>query len=101
MAIRIQVGPRENRSVVSAVLGGFICTGLSVVGLVIVFSGEQLSGGIPFIPQALNQGVGRTLFGLGALFTAALAAYAFYDAWRIRRERAVEQAEAPAGSRGD
>lgn len=101
MTIRMQMGPRENRSVVSALLGGFICTGLSVAGFVIVFSGEQLSGGIPFVPQALNQGIGRTLFGLGALFTAALAAYAFYDAWRIRRERAIERAEAPAGSRGD
>lgn len=90
MAIRIQMGPRENRSMVGAVLGGLICTGLSVAGFVIVLSGEPLSGGIPFLPQALNQGIGRTFFGLGALFTAALAAYAFYDAWRLHRERLTD-----------
>lgn len=89
MAIRIQMGPRENRSMVAAVLGGLICTGLSVAGFVIVFSGAQLSGGIPLLPQALNQGIGRTLFGLGALFTAALAAYAFHDVWRLHRERST------------
>ena len=93
MAIRIQMGPRENRSMVAAVLGGLICTGLSVAGFVIVLSGEPLSGGIPFLPQALNQGIGRTLFGLGALFTAALAAYAFYDAWRLHRERSTDATE--------
>lgn len=58
MAIRLQMGPRENRSMVGAVVGGLICTGLSLAGFVIVLPGAQLSGGIPLLPDALNQGVG-------------------------------------------
>lgn len=87
MPIRIQLGLRDNRSMLGALLAGLICTGLSVTGFWIVLSGASLSGGIPFIPRALNQGVGRGLIGFGAVFTAGLAAYAFFDAWRLRRER--------------
>lgn len=87
MAIRIQTGPRGNRSIARALLGGLICAALSATGFVIVFSGAPIAGGIPFLPSALNEGIGRAFFALGALFVAGLAVYAFHDAWRLHRER--------------
>jgi hypothetical protein len=80
------MGPRRNRSIVGATVAGFICAGLSAFGLFVVASGSRLSGGIPFIPDGLNQGIGAAFIGLGAVFTAWMAGYAFYDAWRLRRE---------------
>ncbi|MCH8542685.1 MAG: hypothetical protein LAT61_03850 [Alcanivorax sp.] len=87
MVIRIQLGPRRDRCVVGAVLGGLICAGLSGFGFFIVISGATLSGGIPLVPDDLNQAIGRGIFGVGAVLTSGLAGYAFYDAWRLVRER--------------
>ena len=87
MAIRVEMGPRRNRSVVRALLGGIVCAGLSVTGFVIVITGAPIAGGIPFLPQALNQGIGRVVFALGALFVGLMAVYAFHEAWRLLRER--------------
>lgn len=89
MALRIRMGARENRSILAACMAGVICTALSVTGFWVVLSGAELSGGVPFIPPALNQGLGRGLMGVGAVFTAVLAAYAFFDARRLLRERSV------------
>lgn len=93
MAIRIEVGPRRNRSVVRAVLGGLICAGLSAIGFVIVFSGAPIAGGIPLLPGGLNQGIGRVFFALGAIFSGAMAVHAFHEAWRLQRERGTDRPE--------
>ncbi|MCC5861580.1 MAG: hypothetical protein JJT93_06685 [Gammaproteobacteria bacterium] len=88
MAIRLTIGPRRNNSVLRAVVGGGVCLGLSIVGFAVVFSAETIAGGLPFVPHDLNQGIARVVFGLGAVLTASMALYAFYEAWAIHRDRA-------------
>ncbi|MBZ2189409.1 hypothetical protein K8B33_09900 [Alcanivorax sp. JB21] len=85
--IRIKMGPRRNHSVVSALLGGTLCAGLAGFGFFVVISGADIGGGIPLLPAGINQAMGRVIFGVGAVFTASLAAYAFYEAWHIYRRK--------------
>jgi hypothetical protein len=59
----------------SALMGGLVCGGLSSLGFYVTFSHEQLEGGVPFFPTAWNQAIGHTMFGFGALITAAMAIY--------------------------
>jgi formamidopyrimidine-DNA glycosylase len=66
LSFRVQAGPRRNRSIAGALIAGLICTELSATGLLIVFSGAELSGGIPLVPHWLNLGIGRGLVGFGA-----------------------------------
>jgi hypothetical protein len=40
-------------------------------------SSEGFSGGLPFLSQDLNILIGRCLFGLGAIISFALSAWAF------------------------
>lgn len=44
----------------------------------------SISGGLPFVPRAVNVAIGRTMFGLGAIITLSIAVYAFRLAWRGR-----------------
>ncbi len=94
--IRIRMGPHRNRSIVAAVVAGLVCCGLAATAIFIVVSGGRLTGGLPLLPDAWNQVLGRALFAVGALCTASMGVYAFYDAWRLLRERArrVDQARA-------
>lgn len=89
--IRIRMGPRRNRSIVGAVVAGLICTALSAFCFFILVTGARLSGGIPLVPDALNQGAGKVIVALCAVFTFWLAGYAFYDAWRLCRERSFRR----------
>ena len=41
-------------------------------------SSEQFSGGIPFVPYHINIMLGRILFGVGAIITLGMAAYALH-----------------------
>lgn len=75
--------PRGSGSPVLALIAGFLCTALSATGFFVAVWGERIEGGIWFLPDAANQALGRFIFGLGALMVAALAAYAFHDAWRL------------------
>jgi hypothetical protein len=78
MPIRITTSSQQNPSRASAFIGGLICTALSIGGFYIAFSGAHLLGGIPFIPDTINQTIGRIVFAIGACITGALALYAFY-----------------------
>jgi hypothetical protein len=80
MRIRISMGPRRGHSRFAALAGGLICAVLSATGFYVAVSGAPVAGGIPFIPAAWNQGLGRALIALGAMVTGALAACAFYEA---------------------
>ncbi len=46
---------------------------------------SRLFGGLPIIPKAANQAVGRSLFLMGAVLCGAMAVYAFRDGWRLLR----------------
>ncbi len=79
MSIRISLGSRRSRHRFEPLLGGLICASLSVLGFFIAFGAERIDGGVPFIPDAWNQGLGRVLFGAGAALTAAFAVLAFRE----------------------
>lgn len=60
-------------------------TGILALRLAMGIPGGELSGGIPFLPEALNQAVGRTFMGFSGLVCLALAWLALRD---IRQPRA-------------
>ncbi len=41
-------------------------------------SGDHMSGGLWFLPHYINVGIGRVMFGLGALMCFAIAAWALF-----------------------
>ena len=84
MPFKVTFGKPQNHGAVRALLAGGICFGLSAMGFFVAFAGDRLEAGIPHIPDALNQSIGRVAFGLGAVVTGAIALYAFHDAWRLR-----------------
>jgi hypothetical protein len=79
MSIRIEISSNTKRNRIRGLIGGVICLILSLIGLYIAFAGQSLGGGIPFIPDELNQGIGRIIIGIGALFTGLLAFVAFRE----------------------
>jgi hypothetical protein len=85
MRVKVKVGSIRNASPVRALLGGVICLALSATGFYIALAGGRLESGIPFIPDALNQSIGRLVIGSGAVATGAMAVYAFCEAWKLRR----------------
>jgi hypothetical protein len=91
MSIQVSFGSPGDHGPTGALIAGVICVILSAVGFFAAFSGGRLGPGIPFMPDALNQAVGRFAFGLGTVLTAALAMYAFYDAWRLYRRSMDEE----------
>jgi hypothetical protein len=84
MPFKVAFGKPQNHSAARALLAGSICFVLSAMGFFVAFAGDRLEAGIPHIPDALNQAIGRVAFSLGAVVTGAMAVYAFYDAWRLR-----------------
>ena len=63
---------------------------LAGIGLWVAFFGDaaRISGGLPFLPQALNATIGKVMFGLGALITLLMVGYACKDALRRKRKEA-------------
>jgi hypothetical protein len=61
-------------------LGGVICAGLASLGFFAAFGPGPVEGGIPLLPAAWNQALGKTAFGGGACLVAALAVWCFYRA---------------------
>lgn len=70
----------------STLVAGIICAGLSALGFYIAITGKRLGGGIPFIPDAWNQIVGRVFIGFGACITALMAVFALRQALRSNRK---------------
>lgn len=64
---------------VNNLLAALLLTAMGVVGSWIGLFGsdEGFSGGMPFLPDAVNISLARGLFGIGALICFLLAAYAF------------------------
>jgi len=87
MPIKIETSASQHQSKLRALLGGLICAGLSVGGFYIAFSGAEVTGGIPFIPDTVNQVIGSIVFAIGACITGALALYAFYTIFNSAEKR--------------
>lgn len=88
MPIRIEVTGRSGHGRVRALIGGLICTALAAVGAVAALSPDAPLGGIPLLPAAWNSAIGRMVFGFGSLLCAAMALWAFVEAWRGPHGRA-------------
>ena len=69
---------RRVKGRMASVLSGLICAGLASLGFFAAFGRGEVEGGIPFLPAAWNQGLGRIAFGSGACFTAAFGLWLFY-----------------------
>lgn len=52
---------------------------LSATGFYVLFSGGEISGGIPLMPGLVNSFMGKGFFLFGSVITAALSLYAFYE----------------------
>jgi hypothetical protein len=87
MRINISFGKRRNKSVAAAFVGGLICGAMAVFGFNIALNSSSIEGGLPFLPQDLNQTLGRIAFGTGAVFLTLITLYAFWEAYTLYRER--------------
>ncbi|NGP75713.1 hypothetical protein G3570_03660 [Balneolaceae bacterium YR4-1] len=60
-------------------MAALLLTGLGLIGgwIGIFGADEDFSGGLSFLPEAVNISLARGLFGIGALICLLLAAYAF------------------------
>jgi len=79
VAFKTSVSKKKRTNKISSFLGGVICLLLSATGFYALFTGGEISGGIPLIPDSVNSFIGKGFFLSGSLFTAALAVYAFYE----------------------
>jgi hypothetical protein len=69
---------RGSKGRMASALGGLICGGMASLGVFAAFGRGEVEGGIPFLPAAWNQGLGRIAFCGGACLTAAFGLWLFY-----------------------
>jgi len=86
MPIKISFGKRHNKSRTSSLMGGILSFFLSGIGFYVLFSEEKLQGGIPFIPEVINTAIGMSLIAFGAVLTALMGVYAFYEFFSLGRK---------------
>jgi membrane protein implicated in regulation of membrane protease activity len=73
------------------------CLGCAVLSLWIALTGQPVTGGLPFLPHAWNQGLGRVVFAVSGLVCLALGRLALRDVVRqpprapVRDETASRQ----------
>jgi hypothetical protein len=68
----------EVKGRLNSALGGVVCAGMASLGFFAAFGAVRTEGGIPFLPAAWNQGLGRIAFGVGACITAAFGLWFFH-----------------------
>ena len=68
-------------------LAGVLCLLFAILGAWVALLGraEGFSGGLPFLSGAANTALGRWVFGIGALLSLAISAYAFRRAFQSSR----------------
>jgi len=72
----------------ASTLGGMVCAGMASLGFFAAFGPGEVEGGVPFLPESWNQGLGRIACGGGACFAAAYCLWLFYRAVKpCRRKR--------------
>lgn len=67
---------------ISSLMGGALCAGFSVLGFYVAFNPGPITGGIPLLSPALNQTIGKIMFGAGACITGLMALYFLRQAWK-------------------
>ena len=76
---------------VNNLLAALVLFAMSAIGLWAALFGdaEKISGGLPFLPHAVNVMIARWLFGFGAIITGLLGLYAV----RLYRRKAAEASD--------
>jgi hypothetical protein len=64
---------------VRAAVAAVFCLVSGTFALYIALAGLRVTGGVPFLPDAWNQALGRGVFGLGGVITLAIAVLAIRD----------------------
>ncbi len=79
-----------NHSWANDLLAGILCLLFATIGAwVSLFSAsEGFSGGLWFLSKDANASLGRWVFGMGALISFAISAYAFRRAYRSLKNSA-------------
>jgi uncharacterized membrane protein HdeD (DUF308 family) len=58
---------------VSSLITGIMLAAMAVLAPALIFSDRQVGGGIPFIPEAMNQLFGKIAFGFGAILCGLIS----------------------------
>lgn len=79
-----------NHSWANDLLAGILCLLFGIMGtwVSLFSSSEGFSGGVPLLSPESNVTLGRWMFGIGALLSFAISAYAFRRAYQSSRYRA-------------
>lgn len=77
------------KSKINNLLAACLLTGMGLVGgwVGLFGSDRDFSGGLPFLPDAVNISFARGLFGIGALICFLMAAYAFNLQFEYKNNR--------------
>ena len=80
----MMIAGRDSR--LNELLAAVLLLGMSSIGSWVAIFGsiDGISGGLAFLPSELNVGLGRVLFGLGALLCLAMAVYALRRALKSK-----------------
>lgn len=62
-----------------ALVAGLFCVGSGGIALTVAVTGARVSGGFWFLPDAINQTVGRVVFAVCGVICFAIAGMAFRD----------------------
>ena len=62
-----------------ACIAALFCVSAGLFALYIAISGKRIAGGVPLIPDAWNQMLGRVMFAAGGIVTLFIAVLAFRD----------------------
>lgn len=81
---------------VGALVSAVFCMLAGPFALYIAISGERIAGGLPMIPDAWNQLLGRLMFAAGGVVTLCIAVLASRDARAPRRDGAPDSIESEA-----
>jgi hypothetical protein len=83
--VRTAISPASASGFLSYLTAALVCAGFASLGAWIALSGPKLEGGLPGLPYAWNQSLGRALFGLGVLLCAGMAVWFFLRGVRARK----------------
>jgi len=71
--------PRTPGQRVGALIAALFCVGSGAFAAWIAITGPRIAGGFALLPDAVNQGVGRAVFGVSSLILFGLAWLAMRD----------------------
>jgi hypothetical protein len=80
---------------IGAIIALLFCAGSGVFSLWIALTGQPVTGGLPWLPHAWNQLLGRVVFGVGGLTCFGIGWLALRDVVRPGRPIATSETGDP------